>query len=83
MTRKRHPRDKDAVPLPPSLTYLWQYFWDLNAGRPVSQAGYLPLPAVEIYAWQQVNRIALTRWELNAVRQMDSAFIKVMADMEK
>jgi hypothetical protein len=78
MTGKRHPDNVSDCPLPDCLRHIWVYFWDLNAGRPVWQGGFRPLPATEIYAWEQINEIKLDPWELGAIRQLDALFLKTM-----
>jgi hypothetical protein len=80
MARKRHPKDVESCPMPESLQYLWAYFWDLNAGRPVWQGGFRPIPATEFMAWQTLNEIQLERWELEALRRLDALFLKVVAE---
>lgn len=80
MARRPHPDTPTSCPLPESLRYLWHYFWDLSAGRPVWQFGYRPLPASEIHAWEQINDIKLERWELGALRQLDTLFLKIFAE---
>jgi hypothetical protein len=65
--------------LPIEIQYLWEWFWEMNSGRPVSQAGFLPLPATEILAWQELRDVRLAHWELDAVRVLDTFFLKAHA----
>ncbi len=79
-SKRKHPDFPECCAIPDTLKYLWTYFWDLSAGRPVWQAGYRPIPAVEILAWEQINDIKLERWELGLIRQIDTIFLKVYAE---
>jgi hypothetical protein len=42
--------------VPAAAQYLLDWFWELNIGRGVSQAGYLGLSAVEIVGWATLHR---------------------------
>jgi hypothetical protein len=37
---------------------------------------------VEIHAWQQINDVKLETWELGAIRQLDTLFLKSLAASE-
>jgi hypothetical protein len=80
MSKKPHPEDIQPCALPSTVAYLWTYFWDLNAGRPICQAGYLPIPAVEIRAWEELNEQKLRPFELAAIRRLDALFLKIAAE---
>jgi hypothetical protein len=82
MTGRRHPEDRPACDLPACISYLWTYFCDVSAGRPFSQVGALPIPAIEFRAWEEINEIKLQRWELGALRQLDAVYLKVLASKE-
>jgi hypothetical protein len=79
-TGKKHPEDAWDYEVPRAAQYLLEWFWELNMGRAVSQAGYLGLSSVEIVAWATLRRISLRDWELDAIRQLDSKFLSVMAE---
>lgn len=66
--------------MPRAAQYLLDWFWELNLGRGVSQAGYLGLSSVEIVAWATLRQVTLRDWELDAIRQLDSKFLSVMAE---
>jgi hypothetical protein len=76
-TRKRHPEDKPACPIPPEIAYLWEWFWDVSAGRPASNGVMLMIPATEIRAWQELNGIRLKPWEMHTLRALDRLFIEI------
>jgi hypothetical protein len=80
MAKRRHPEDREGVEIPAPLRYLWTYFWDLNCGRPITQAGYGPIPAVEFRAWEELNEVKLRSWELGALKKIDALFLKVMIE---
>lgn len=80
MTKKAHPEDRQPCPLPESLRYLWTYFHDIGAGRPVWQGGFLPIPATELRAWEELNEIKLESWELGAIRKLDALFLKIVGE---
>jgi hypothetical protein len=77
---KRHQDDNWDYEVPAAAQYLLDWFWELNMGRGISQAGYLGLSAVEIQAWASLRQIRLRDWELDALRQLDAKFLQVMAE---
>ena len=78
--RRRHP--DDVLPTPPrALDYLWTWFREISAGRPYSSGGQpLPVPSVEIDAWSRLARVQLEPWQVSALREIDCAFLRVMAE---
>ena len=75
---RKHEDDIEEWELPEAAAYLYQWFWELSSGRPVSQAGFLAIPSSEILAWCQLSGIRLRSWELDALRQLDAAFLREM-----
>lgn len=50
---------------------MWRVFRQL--GRQYSMAGTpLPITNTEIMAWCQLNRVRLTSWELEMIREFDA-----------
>jgi hypothetical protein len=65
--------DEDLVaPPPPFATDLWLAFAELSASRP---SGMAPagIPPTELVAWQTLNRVRLTPWEVETLLAMDRA----------
>nr|WP_029311615.1 hypothetical protein [Acidiphilium angustum] len=61
------------------MRYLWEWFAEISACRPVSQAGMLPVPATEIRAWEDLRRIRLEPWEVDVLRGLDALFLRINA----
>jgi hypothetical protein len=77
---KRHADDVPPPEMPSALAYLMDWFWQLHPGRPVTTAGFMPIPMVEIDAWSRLNGIRLRSWELRVLRLLDGTFIRVMGE---
>jgi hypothetical protein len=77
-TGRKHRAAEEAPPIPQEMSYLLEWFWEINCGRPVSMGGYLPLPSTEMLAWATLKRVVLKRWEVDALRSMDAAFLTVI-----
>lgn len=80
-TGKPHPEDREHITPPVELLYLWEWFWQLNQGRPVGPEGVqLPLPNGELHAWSNLSGIRLEKFELAALRALDAAYMKSSAE---
>lgn len=75
-TGKAHP-DLTPPDVPAEATHLWRWFMDLNAGR---QAGDVPLSWEALDAWARLTGRRLTSWEVDALRRIDTAWLKAAAE---
>jgi hypothetical protein len=57
---------------PAAAAILWDIFVELSAMRP-SGMGISPIPGPEYIAWQELNGIRLSVWEIDTLRAMDGA----------
>ncbi len=73
-----HPERPKAEPYPEGAEHLLAWFHDLQAGRPVSPAGVLPLPHAELAAYFTLIGVQPREWELTALRAMDSAYLEIL-----
>lgn len=64
--------------LPRGCEQLWQIFQFLSAGRSNGMAPG-PIPPSEYLAWQQLNHIEFTPWELDTLKALDDVALKFMA----
>jgi hypothetical protein len=60
--------------LPPTAAYLWAWWLDLCATRPMTGMGISPLSRVEIQAWEADEGVELTVWERRTLLRLDAAF---------
>lgn len=67
---------------PEALIYLWNYFWELNAGRPVSM-GLGGIPHSELLAWLEVRQIELSLWEQDVLRSLDELYIETITALSE
>lgn len=66
---------------PGDLLYLWEWFWQVNQGRPVGPEGVqLPIPNGELRAWSDLEGITLQPFELAGLRALDAAYMKLSAE---
>lgn len=66
-------------PLPPEVRHLWQTFLELHRTRP-SGFGASAIPYAEIDAWSRLKRLPLDPWEVDAVVELDAAWMDSQAD---
>lgn len=78
-----HADPRLSHPAPRAGTALWATWCALVASRPPSMGGAAGVPLSEICAWQQLNRVALTPWEVDTLLAMDGAALAVLADNQK
>ena len=65
-----------AVPdKPPSVEYLWEYWRELHRCRNNFGWGHMHLTHLEIDAWKRNTKRKLDPWELEAILQVDNAYI--------
>lgn len=78
-TGKRHADDTDpAVPMPDAVGYLMRWFIELGHGRPSSNGVLLPIPSAEIAAWARLGHVEVEDWELDTLRLLDAAYVRIM-----
>ena len=77
---RKHDDDVQEWPFPESVAYLYGWFWEISAGRPFSSVGPLPIPAAEYLAWCALSRVRLERWEVDALRQLDSLYLRIAGE---
>jgi hypothetical protein len=75
-TGKAHP-DLTPPDVPAEAGHVWRWFMDLNNGR---QAGDLPLTWEAVDAWARLTGRSLTAWEVDALRRMDTAWLRAGAE---
>lgn len=68
-------------PLPVGTEYLFGWFCDQSRGN--NGFGPLALTAIEILAWSQLSGHRLNPWEYSVIRALDSAWLKVYAEMNR
>lgn len=81
MAGKPHPEDQPAIPFPVGLEYLWRWFGELEAGRPMQDGFLLPIPPTQYAAWAALAGVSLRPWQLMVLRAIDAVALKVA--MEK
>jgi len=77
-TGRDHPDAICPVKCPPSMAYLWSWFWQVSAGRSIAaMGGVLPIPPSEILAWAQLRQVTFEVWELEVLNRLDVAFVRM------
>lgn len=67
---------------PVGCEFLWATYCELAVMRP-SGMGMSPIPGIEYEAWQRMNGIALTPWEIDTLKAMDSAARSAAAEAQQ
>jgi hypothetical protein len=79
-TGRPDPRLTRAVP--PAGAALWDAWCQLAGSRPPTMGGPAGVPLSEIEAWQALNRIRFTGWELDTLVAMDRAAVAAMNEKQ-
>lgn len=66
--------------LPPEVRHLWHTFLELNRTRPSSGFGASAIPFAEMDAWQRLKRMPFEAWEVDAIRELDDAWLESQAE---
>ena len=72
----------DADGVPAEVRPLWETYLTLSATRRTGM-GLSPLALVDIEAWQRMNGIRFSPWELDTLIQLDAACLAVVAKQQK
>ena len=64
---------RDLPELPESAAHVWEWFLDINETR--SAKTHMPFSYSEILAWQELKKEKLSRWEVDALKALDRAFL--------
>lgn len=71
----------EVSPFPPYRTeYLWRLFIDVGSCRGINESGPQPISWSELDAWGRVNGLNLTSYEVEAIRKLDSRYLKIVGD---
>lgn len=62
---------------------LWQWFWELSAGRGHNGFGPLPLTWPDVAAWAEISGITLQPWQAAVFRAMDAAWLEAAAKQQQ
>lgn len=73
----------DAPKLPKGLSALWGNFLELHNARGSSGLGVNRITFNDIDAWQRVNGYRFERWEREAIRKADDAYLAHSASIKK
>lgn len=65
----------DAPACPPGCEDLWETFRELHACRGNTGFGPQRITYMDVDAFQRVSGVRLQRWELEAIRRADAAFL--------
>lgn len=65
---------------PPAGLAVWEVWCQLASSRPPSMGEPAAVPLSEIGAWQQLNGIRLTHWELDTLVAIDRAAVAALTD---
>jgi hypothetical protein len=73
----------DIPKMPDELTYLWDWFCDLDSARGGNGFGLNPLSYAEIRAWADLTRVQPDPWEIETLRRIDSVRIRIANEQTK
>jgi hypothetical protein len=73
----KHPSELDVDPIPEQAADAWNLWCDLHAGRSSNGMALVGLSWLDIQAWSQMREHKPTFTELELIRTIDGAFLKV------
>jgi hypothetical protein len=82
-TGKPHPLLANAPPLPVGCKHLWQDFLELHGSRGSTGWGPQRITFSDLHAWQQVNEVRLSAWEIDCIRKTDDLWLSEYAPKPK
>ena len=68
---------------PECVTWLWNAHCELTAARPAGLAGDRPTPATEVLAWQALQGVRLSPWDVDTLAAMDRAALQMAAEQRE
>lgn len=82
-TGRAHPTLANAPVLVEELDQLWRDFLALHKTRGSSGFGPASISYHDIDAYQRVEGFRFKRWQIDAIRKADEAYIRVRAEQNK
>lgn len=64
--------------VPAGASTLWLAFCELSSSRPAGGFSYAAIPPSEVLAWQSLHGVRLTGWEIDTLRAMDGAALRIL-----
>lgn len=78
-----HPMLANAPPLPGGCLTLWQDFLELHHSRGSTGWGPQRITFMDLDAWQRVNRVRLSAWDIACIRKCDDIWLGEYAPQPK
>jgi hypothetical protein len=76
------PDQLNVPPIPPELSYIWDWWLELHKTRPVAmEEGHISY--TEIYNWSTLLKINVTPFEIRCIMALDSAYIGFRAEQQQ
>jgi hypothetical protein len=75
----------EPIDIPECVEWIHTQFWRLNRRREISQMGGAPMPLsfMQIETLERLNRIPFTRFDIDAIEQMDAAYLSAVATTKR
>lgn len=80
--RNGQPHPDLLVKVPAGGQSLWDAYVGISAGRPASLGGGALVPPSEYVAWQHLQGVRLTPWEVDTLQAMDRASVAQVAKLQ-
>lgn len=78
-----HPMLRDAPPMPAGCVTLWQDFLELHGSRGSTGWGPQRITFADLDAWQRVNGVRLSAWDIAVIRRCDDIWLAEYAPKPK
>lgn len=66
--------------IPPGLEFVWNWFFELAAGRAHNGFAWQPITWADMAAWAAISGIRLAPWLAACFRAMDREWLKIQAE---
>ena len=74
-----YPGAKPPIEMPRVALHIWNWFWEINTGRPLGM-GASAIPPSEGLAGRELTGQMLDPWEVRALQRLDETFLRVQAE---
>ena len=74
------PIELQGPEFPELMEFVWSAFLSLNAARGQGYSGPMPISFSEISAWKELTGNQLSTWEVEAIKKIDSLYVRIIND---
>lgn len=82
-TTGRRPAELDGPPVPPQVTHILEWFFELSSARTGNGFGPNPLTWTDFDAWARLMNRVVRPWEIEMLRALDRCYLASVKPVEE